>query len=310
MYVIFFIFIFYYENVHRIPFYRVNCTKQFKYLQVHKKMKSHCPFCYKELSRVEKLKYHISHSVCSKDVRERDEVLSFLNMDTSSSLDRFLQLLRKINEMSSLKDEIIVLKNENSILKHHNDTLSNIIIQKTNRNVEDNSTHIDDHSTRIDQSVHNDNTNISINLNLFGNENVDYIHVPNYLTDIFDVVKLVKDVHFNKNHPENHNVSIDDNHATIYRKLFLKNKILWEKYSLDEALSELIQNGETILSNYERPLTSPQEDVRNTITEIVEKETSWNCLTEKLSKFLHENKEKIACDFPSKSTTKETYLKT
>lgn len=75
---------------------------------------------------------------------------------------------------------------------------------------------------------------------------------------------------------------------------------MWEKYSPNEALSELIQNGETIISNYEKPLTSPQENIRNIITEIVEKETNWNCLTEKLLVFLHN--QKLLLNFPPKSS--------
>lgn len=229
-------------------------------------------------------------------------------MDTGHTLDYMLQLSRKANEMTKLKDDMAKLKDENkrltddvSILKRNNEMiLTNMSGGAKNNSIHNN----DDHSTHIDHL--NANTNITINnsntiqLNLFGNENVDYIHVPNYLTDIFDIVKLVKDVHFNKDHPENHNVGMDKKNATIYRKLFLKNKILWEQYSPNEALSELIQNGETIISNYEKPLTYPQENVRNTITEIVEKETSWNCLTEKLLVFLQEHNEKLLLDFPPK----------
>lgn len=278
-------------------------------------MKIRCPFCQKELCRINRLKYHIENSVCWSNDEERKEVIMLLNMNVSSTIDHVLQLRRKINDVLILKDEKIRLADENSklkdeisILKRSNDALTNMSrqIDKCSKN---NTTHNDDHSTHIDHIDHltnNANTNITINnsntiqLNLFGHENVDYIHVPNYLTDIFDIVKLVKDVHFNKDHPENHNVGIDEKHATIYKKLFLKNKILWKKYSRIEALSELIQNSETIISNYEKPLTLTEEDVRNTIIEIVEKETNWNCLTEKLLEFLEEQKQKLLMDFPPK----------
>jgi len=275
-------------------------------------MKIICPFCQKELSRIERLKYHIENSVCSSDSEERKETILLLNMNLSFILKHNLQKTRKLNELTNqnllLKNKLENLTSENCVLKRNNDALTNMSqeVKEDFFTHIDNSTHIkntdNNHSTHIDHLTHNANTNITINnsntiqLNLFGHENVNYIHVPNYLTDIYDIVKLVKDVHFNKDHPENHNVGLNEKHATIYRKLFLKNKILWEKYSLIEALSELIQNSETIISNYEKPLTLTEEDVRNTITEIVEKETSWNCLTEKLLEFLE--KQKLLLDFP------------
>lgn len=156
----------------------------------------------------------------------------------------------------------------------------------------DHSTNHNNHNNDNSINHNNDNStnihNSSITVNLFGQENIGYIHIPNYLTDKSDIVKLVTDVHFHKDHPENHNVVMGKDNAIIYRKLFRKNKILWEKYSPREALSELIQNGETILTSYKEPLSTPQEGVRDVIKGIVEKETSWNCLTERLSQFLKE----------------------
>ena len=42
--------------------------------------------------------------------------------------------------------------------------------------------------------------------------------------------------------------------SQIHRKYFLKKKIWWEHFSTHDAVSELIQNGETILSSYDKSI--------------------------------------------------------
>lgn len=248
-------------------------------------MKVNCPFCKKELCRVERLRYHITHSVCSSTQSERQYILDVLhNMDTTSILGQILKLLRKNDELYN-KNKALMLKIFNLQTQKTDDKSRSIHIDSSthiNNVINDNSTH---NSTHIDNSTHITN---NITLNLFGYENINYIHVPNYLTDKYDIVKLVKDVHFNKDHPENHNVGIDDGIATIYRKRLRDQKVLWDFFYTNDALAELIQNGEDILTSYDKPLTKPEHNVRQEITDIVEKETSWNCLTEELSGSLHE----------------------
>ena len=238
-------------------------------------------------------------------------------MSVSTMLEKVLNFMRKHKEILAenlkMKEQIKVMTEENSLLKRNNDALINFK-EKVNDTKDDTSKHIvnttsntntantNTGNTNTCNTIHTSNTNShntntanninnskNITINLFGHENVDYIHVPNYLTDKYDIVKLVHDVHFNKNHPENHNVGMNDTIATIYRKHLLNKKIQWDnRFTKDEALSELIQNGENILSSYDKPLTLLQRDVLNVVTKIVEEETNWNCLTEKLSESLHE----------------------
>lgn len=283
-------------------------------------MKTICPFCQKELSRIERLKYHLQHSVCCSDIEEKEEIISWLNMSVSTMLEKILNFMRKHKEILSensdikeqntvLKEQIKVMTEQYSLLKRNNDALF-ISKEQTNDTKDDTSKHIvnttsntNTANTNTDNSIHTSNTNShntntanninnskNITINLFGHENVDYIHVPNYLTDKYDIVKLVHDVHFNKNHPENHNVGMNDTIATIYRKHLLNKKIQWDnRFTKDEALSELIQNGENILSSYDKPLTLLQRDVLNVVTKIVEEETNWNCLNHYTNFFKHWN---------------------
>jgi hypothetical protein len=193
-------------------------------------MKTICPFCQKELSRIEKLKYHLEKSVCSSDIEEKEEIISWLNMNISTMLEKVLNFMRKHKEILSenlkMKEQINVMTEENSLLKRNNDALINFK-EKVNDTKDDTSKHI----------VNTTSNTI----------------------------------------------------ATIYRKHLLNKKIQWDnRFTKDEALSELIQNGENILSSYDKPLTLLQRDVLNVVTKIVEEETNWNCLTEKLSESLHE----------------------
>lgn len=116
-------------------------------------MKTHCPFCQKQLSRVEKLKYHIEHSVCSSNEEERNEVLLLLNMDVGSTLEYMLQLRRKTYEITQLKDDITQLKDknlrltdENLVLRRNNDALTE---KRNGEGKQEKSIHNnnDDHST-------------------------------------------------------------------------------------------------------------------------------------------------------------------
>lgn len=58
---------------------------------------------------MEKVKYHLEHSVCSADMEENEkkELIRLLEMDISSILQYVVLLLRKINTMSNWKEDHI-----------------------------------------------------------------------------------------------------------------------------------------------------------------------------------------------------------
>lgn len=225
---------------------------------------------------------------------------------TRALAEEVLYLKREVRKQS---DEIKwmkrVIERDETLLKEYNSYRHNhepnSQLDHSNHNHIDQSKTInkDDHSHHIDQSKtitinkddhhtsnHIDQSNHHVVLNIFGHENIDHIHVPDYLKHQDDIVKLVKDVHFHMNHPENHNVGIDKEVGSIYRKRFRDGKVGWQSYRAEDVLSELIQNGERIMSEYDKPLTRLEENVRRIVTQIIEKETSWNCFTSELSKAL------------------------
>jgi hypothetical protein len=219
------------------------------------------------------------------------------------------QLKEKINDCLYLNSRIKTLTIELSCLQTENKLLKEIIKNKEeneNKSIAhansvniQNSINIDNSVNKtIDNTVTNNTLNNSVNidkaiitnvtLNLFGHENIDYIHVPDYLTHTSDIVRLVQDVHFNKEHPENHNVGLDDDIGTIYDRSYKNGKIEWKMYTKVDTLSELIQNGERIMITYNNPLDNIQQKVVEDISEIIGKYTNWNCLTEQLSSTLHD----------------------
>lgn len=114
---------------------------------------------------------------------------------------------------------------------------------------------IDNLKTLLEKKENNninvENMNIKIVINNFGNENTKYI-TDNYLTKLLElpvgaIKKLVKQIHFNKFHPENHNIKIT-NKKLPYISLFSNNK--WMIEDKKEVLENIVDNGYTIIDEH------------------------------------------------------------
>lgn len=220
------------------------------------------------------------HSNCSDaSLEERTQVLTILSMNTSLILEHVLTLMRTNNQL--MKENIILQSKCKQADTKYDQHIPASIDNSTTTTIVDNST-----KTTICHVHDNSTTNITVNL--FRNENIEYIHIPDYLTDKYGIVKLVKDIHFHRDHPENHNIKLDRDKALIYKTRFRDKKPVWEEFPTDVALSELIQNGEDLLCNYseKNQLPDVKKNVLDVVTDIVYRETNWNCLTEKLFKSL------------------------
>lgn len=102
-----------------------------------------------------------------------------------------------------------------------------------------------------EQNINIENMNIEIVINNFGDENTKYIS-NNYLTKLLElplgaIKKLVKQIHFNKFHPENHNIKIT-NKKLPYISLFSNNK--WIIEDKKEVLENIVDNGYTIIDEH------------------------------------------------------------
>lgn len=106
--------------------------------------------------------------------------------------------------------------------------------------------------------VHNNTTNhntnvetqhITININAFGNENVDYIDDKAMFACISRVYKsipsLLEKIHFDPKHPENHNIKIT-NKKLPYASVMGNNQ-KWKTVDRKDAIETMVLNGYNLL---------------------------------------------------------------
>lgn len=95
------------------------------------------------------------------------------------------------------------------------------------------------------------NQNINININAFGNENTDYLDDRAILSCIDRVYKsipsLLEKLHFDPNHPENHNIKIN-NKKLPYASVMGNNK-KWKMVDRKDAIETMVQKGYNLLDD-------------------------------------------------------------
>lgn len=105
-------------------------------------------------------------------------------------------------------------------------------------------------NNQIDNSTNNNN-NITININAFGNENTDYIDDKAILACIGRVYKsipsLLEKIHFDPNHPENHNIKIT-NKKLPYASVMGNNK-KWKTVDRKDAIDTMVNNSYNMLDD-------------------------------------------------------------
>ena len=97
------------------------------------------------------------------------------------------------------------------------------------------------------QNITNNN-NIKININCFGNENMDYINDKTILQCISKVYgsipMIIERIHFDSEHPENNNVKIP-NKKLPHAQVMTDNK--WKLVDRSDTIHSMIDNGYNIL---------------------------------------------------------------
>jgi hypothetical protein len=98
-------------------------------------------------------------------------------------------------------------------------------------------------------SIENQNNTINININAFGQENMDYIDegvVTSCLDRVFkSIPTLLQHIHFDPAHPENHNIKIT-NKKLPYASVMGENK-KWKTVNKKDAIETMVTNGYNIL---------------------------------------------------------------
>lgn len=92
----------------------------------------------------------------------------------------------------------------------------------------------------------NNTQNVHIHLRDLGHENISYLNNA-FLTQCFvtkDIVKLLENIHCDKEHPENHNIRIKSQKRN---QIEMRENERWMIKDEDEALTDCIKNGYRIL---------------------------------------------------------------
>lgn len=105
--------------------------------------------------------------------------------------------------------------------------------------------------TNINNNTNNTSNNTIININAFGNENLNYLTEKKILRCLTEVYKsipaLIQKIHFDPNHPENHNVKITNKKLPYASVMGSDQK--WKIMKRDEVISQMVDNSYSTLDS-------------------------------------------------------------
>ena len=151
-----------------------------------------CKYCFKVFKyRQSRSRHELTN--CSKNSNgiEQNKISILTDESNEAKLSKYIKVIEKENELIKKEKKAMRKEIEKLIDKVGNNTLN-----------------------MIQQNVY---------INNYGSENLDYL-TPGYLGGLLKIpfgstLKLLKDIHFNPNHPENHNVKIPnrkEKYAIVY----------------------------------------------------------------------------------------------
>jgi hypothetical protein len=192
-----------------------------------------CKDCYCGFSKIQHYNLHLlsnKHNICISNDKTKLHSCSICkkNFLHSSGLSRHRSKCKEIevSKVDYLETEIKELRKEIEDIKKNNNNTN--IQNQSNTNIE---------------------TQNNIIINCFGNENLDYITdkvILHCMNKIYGSIPLlIEKIHFDPEHPENHNIQIPNKklpHAKI-----LNNKREWQIVKKKDAIDTMIDNGYNIL---------------------------------------------------------------
>ena len=178
-----------------------------------------------------------------------------------TGLTKHLKCCKKKGQNNEEKNsEFMKLKKEHDFLKDQvEDLLMELSKNSQNPNITNNTYN----------TTNNQNKIINISINNYGNENTEYLnkdYLHNLLTGAFTAIpKLIEKIHFNPNHPENHNIRIT-NKKEPYIKVRKNDK--WELQDKRETLETLVDDKYYILE--EHYAENEDKEISNHTKEVME----------------------------------------
>lgn len=152
-----------------------------------------------------------------------------------------------------------IIEEKEKIYKEHIDHLEKQILELTKKIGNTYSYNINQH---LDQSVHQQN----IQINSYGNENLNYI-TPSQVEKLIShpstcLPQFIKMVHYHEEHPENHNVLIENIKENIIKTLKEKNS--WDTSRFEEFVEQFtIEKYDQICDLYNSNEVNVNEVVRD-----------------------------------------------
>lgn len=192
-----------------------------------------CGVCEKVYKNINSLRKHNCTGVIleNNDVKKAsipDEIMLELN----KYKQEILELQKDKKELMGMCRELLEIKKSESVKTIDNRVDKSIT---TNANV-----------ANIANIANTNNgiiNNVTLNINSFGKENIEYI-TNNAMREVYKLIKrrgrgiinFIKDIHVNPEHPENHNIKIENVKRGLLR-IFEKDK--WHYYTFSEGLDKL-----------------------------------------------------------------------
>ena len=242
------------RNPSKIP------PKPSKTLQ-NEKGKAVCEYCLREFTRRDNLTRHYGRCKIKKKEEEQnlknkevDNMYNNMNKDVEKNIhdDINNDLNNNISNIDKLTDKLT-------------DKVEDLLIELCKKGKLTNTTNNTIHNTN------NKNKIINIHINNFGSENTEYLnkdYLNNLLHGAFTAIpKLIEKIHFNPNHPENHNIKIT-NKKQPYIKVRKNDK--WELHDKKETLETLVDDKYYILEDHYAGIEK-EEDVSDHTKDIMEK---------------------------------------
>ena len=122
-----------------------------------------------------------------------------------------------------------------------------ILLEKIGENtkITNNTNNTNSHNVNIDTQ----NNNVTININAFGNENLDYITdkvIVKCIGRVYSSIPvLIEKIHFDPKHPENHNIKIT-NRKLPYASVMTENN-KWKTIDKNDAIDKMVVQGYDLL---------------------------------------------------------------
>jgi len=227
----------------------------------HFKRKKPCKILFKKKTITECIN-SISNKKKKTKSKRKEKINKFKCTTCNKGFTRRFNMLRHKetcsfdNEMNEQTALIVHKLNKGMYTQSQVDTLMQNVENEFNKKVIIQDTVINELRKQVGLLMQNQGANITYNtnimLNAFGNENTSYID-PQFINQLIQkgpinsISKLLKHLHFNPEHTENHNIKIMDN-SSRYAKVF--NGCGWENTNKRKTIDNMTVKAYSLINKH------------------------------------------------------------